>query len=192
MSKVILALMLSVKKSNWLTEGEHLVTISKVEEEQFKDGSTAISLTFTDNSGRSHNQYYPITGFRTFDVEDDAKVPDALTDEERASSEFTCEEDRPYALRIATKNEKTGKLTRLAKPVRVVSEAKSAAALAIIERLAGAFGFEEKSSIDVNELEGEKGMITLKKVQTPDGMFNRVVSFRAAVEQEANAEKEIA
>jgi len=180
---VIINLMITPKKSNWLTEGEHLVNITKVAEEHFGNGEACLALNFADNKGREHNQYFPLVGFKTFEEEEDAKVKDALTKEERNSGMYIQEEGKSYAQQVAKKDAK-GKLVELPKPVRVISQKKSEAAQAIIARLACNFGFAENVDIDAAELEGAQGVITIKKVSTPDGMFNRVVATRAITEEE--------
>lgn len=171
-----------------MSEGEHNVAIVEADVEKFTHGEDAVAITFENDKKDRHKQLYPMTGFRTWDEEgENAKVPDALTDEEKASGEFAPEDGTAYAIRVAKKDAK-GKMVALPRPERVVSPAKSEAAQAIIERLANAFGVAEGEAFELKDLKGLEGIINLKRQQVPGaGAYLRVVSFRPAVDVEAEA-----
>lgn len=138
-----MGLQLKVKTaSNYLEAGEHDVKILSIVEKPYKHGELAQAITFQSlTDGKIIEQFYPTKGFKTWEQEEDgAKCPDAL-DAELASGMYRQEQNDkgellPYAEQF--KEIVKGKLVDMKRPSRVVSQVKSDAAVAIIERLAGA------------------------------------------------------
>lgn len=166
-----MGLQLKVKTaSNYLEAGEHDVKILSITEKAYKHGELAQAITFQSLAdGKIIEQFYPTKAFKTWEQEEDgAKCPDALTDAELASGMYRQEmndkgELMPYAEQF--KEMVKGKLVDMKRPVRVHSDVKSDAALAIIERLAGACGFDVDTDIDIDDLKDSECTITVKKVE---------------------------
>lgn len=181
----------SVANNVYLQDGEHDVTITKAEMENYTYGNEALAVTFANEKGITHKQLMPIVGFKTYlEEKGDVKYPDALTAQERKSGHFDQDKDEDgnviskYAIRVKKENPKTKKFEDC-DPERVISDIKSDVANDIIGRLANACGFGTDEELDSEQqLVGCQLKIVLEKKLSTAGNYMRVKKFLSLAEEE--------